>query len=353
MAKDDNTNDKEQDDFFGDDEDFGLPELTYEALDDDDSEETLAEEPAVDDDSLFESESIEEDDIPDQISDEELKASFAEDDSMEDANNEDDIADGAMGEDFYEEESFDDFGVEEDGIEGDGKKIPDTMFDSDGLDEDEFGQFEKELMDTEEEDVADRQTFDPYKAPARGKNKFARVVIIGIVMFAALGGIFWFMFLMDGSGEERESVAEKTTPKPVVETTKEEPEAKPEVEEEVANTENNSNTTSNQPELTSPAKTPASTKPKTVTATPSTVNALNERTGNSYIIIGSFLDADKAMRYATKFSNAGKSPSVISPFGKAVTHRVAIASYSTFAKAQKAIDGFKAEYGQDIWILRY
>ena len=36
MAKDDQNNDKEEDDFFGDDEDFGLPELDFDSLEDDD-----------------------------------------------------------------------------------------------------------------------------------------------------------------------------------------------------------------------------------------------------------------------------------------------------------------------------
>ena len=35
------------------------------------------------------------------------------------------------------------------------EEIPDSVFDSDVLDEDEFAQFEKELMDTEEESLAD------------------------------------------------------------------------------------------------------------------------------------------------------------------------------------------------------
>ena len=116
---------------------------------------------------------------------------------------------------------------------------------------------------------------------------------------------------------------------------------------------NTTKPTSNQPKSTPAKKQPAKTQPKKVTATPGTVNSLSARTGNFYIIVGSFLDEDMAMDFATKLSNAGKSPSIIPPFGNAITHRVAISGYGTLSEAQNSIDGLKPEYGQDIWILRY
>lgn len=418
MAKDENTNDKDQDDFFGDDEDFGLPELDYEALDDDDdssdAEESKAEEPAAEetpveeptaeetpveepkeeeftaeDDSFMDDESIDDEEIPDQISDEELEASLADEDlgdlddafeddgslddsfdddtSMDDAFDEagaddaedkvEDTLDGDAKDEFYEEESFDDF--DSSASEGDGgEEIPDSVFDSDVLDEDEFAQFEKELMETEEENVADMDTYesDYADAPAESKSKFAKVVVIGVLIFAALGAIFWFMSPL-GGGEEEKPVAEKTTPKKAETTPEKKPEEKPEekpaattdTESQPASAANNAN---NRPQSSSQTNRPAA-QPQTVAATPGTVNSLSARTGNFYVVIGSFLDGDMAMDYATKLSSQGKSPSIIPPFGNAVTHRVAIAGYGSLAESQQAVSGFKAEYGEDIWILKY
>lgn len=403
MAKDDKNTDKEQDDFFGDDEDFGLPELDYEALDDDDSddvqeepkaEEAPAEEPKVEeekesvsaeDDSVFESESmddmdmddmdeldglddLDDEDIPDQVTDEELEASLAgdseeddfKDEPVEAKSDETDSSEEEM-DDFYEEESFDDFDVSGD----DGEEIPDSVFDSDVLDEDEFAQFEKELMETEEGDMADMSSFDDddtTPAAADSKGKFAKVVIFGIIIFAALGAIFWFMSPL-GSGEEgKQPVAEKT------QTQK--PPAKKPVEkqpEETASTGTSTTDTSSEESAatTKPAETKSKTpaqrpavntakpKPQQVASNPGTVNSLTARTGNAFIIIASFVDGDMAMDYANKLAGEGKSPSIIPPFGNAITHRVAISGYPSIAAAQNALGGFQGEYGQDIWILKY
>lgn len=381
MANDDKNKDKEQDDFFGDDEDFGLPELDYEALDDDDSDDSAQDKPveeetpakesveeesvSADDDSVFESESmddmddlddmgdLDDEDIPDQVTDEELEASLADDDlsddsmsdmpddSMDDISDDTEVSDEAMDE-FYEEESFDDF--EAPGEDEDGEDIPDSIFDSDVLDEDEFAQFEKELMDTEEENVADMSSFQSDEPHSESKSKFAKVVIFGIIIFAALGAIFWFMSPLGGGEEEAKPVAEKVQ-KPVAAKPEEKPAEEADTETESAVPENT------QPKT--PAKQPATTRPKQVTANPGTVNALTSRTGNSFIVIGSFLDGDMAMDYANKLASQGKSPSIIPPFGNAITHRVAISGYPTFTDAQGALAGFRAEYGQDIWILKY
>ena len=408
MAKDDKNTDKEQDDFFGDDEDFGLPELDYEALDDDDSddvqeepkaEEAPAEEPKVEekeeesvsaeDDSVFESESmddmdmdmddmddleglddLDDEDIPDQVTDEELEASLAgdsEEDDLKDepdpveSKSEDKDASGEEMDDFYEEESFDDFDVSGD----DGEEIPDSVFDSDVLDEDEFAQFEKELMETEEGEMADMSSFDDDTTPAaaESKGKFAKVVIFGIIIFAALGAIFWFMSpLGSGGEEEKQPVAEKAqTQKPVAEKPVEkQPEETASTGTSTTGTSGGENATATKPAETQP-KTPAQRpaantakpKPQQVASNPGTVNSLTARTGNAFIIIASFVDGDMAMDYANKLAGQGKSPSIIPPFGNAITHRVAISGYPSIAAAQNALGGFQGEFGQDIWILKY
>ncbi|WP_421765404.1 SPOR domain-containing protein [Ekhidna sp.] len=405
MATDDKNNDKEQDDFFGDDEDFGLPELDYEALDDDDDsdqvdepkkeaeaekvEEESPKAEATDDesemDAVFEGESMDmdEEEIPDQISDEELEASLEGEDlgdlgDMADLGDMEDLDDEDLGdmdmddmpepddsdieekkeeetvEDFYEEESFDDFEASDDS--DDGEEIPDSVFDSDVLDEDEFAQFEKELMDSEEEQTADVPKFESSQASSsstESKSKFVKVVVFGILIFASLGTVFLLWYQSNG-GEEEQPVAEKVE-RPVENKPVEKP-------AEEATTENNT-ASENQPETkpaeTQPKSTPADTRPAATQpkpapqSNPGTVNALSARTGNFYIVIGSFLDGDMAVDYANELAGQGKSPSIIPPFGNAITHRVAISGYASLAEAQRSVNGLKADYGQDIWILKY
>ena len=114
------------------------------------------------------------------------------------------------------------------------------------------------------------------------------------------------------------------------------------------------------------AKKPAETKPAatetTQASTPnSTANALpageitrlDQPTGKTYIIIGSFFDDDLAGDYADELAAQGKSPIIIPPFKDYRFYRVAIAEYDDFNGAQKGIETFKSEFGEDIWPLRY
>lgn len=417
MANDDNK-DKEQDDFFGDDDDFGLPELDYEALDDEDSDDAPVEEPVMedssedleladfedsseedgsfedsddtddfgdfgdldDDDSVFDSDALEgmddisEDDIPDMISDEELEASFGDDDFLDVDEMDSEMTDATAEEstpdtfeddtnaEFYEEESFDDFESSGNANE----EGSDSVFNSDVLDDDEFGQFEQEMMGSSDGSGAGSSAYqNEYADSDEGgsKSKFTRVWVIGILVFASLGTAFWYFGLYKSDDAKEPVVAEKieeaaTQP----EVKEEEPEATSEDEVQEESQANEVEPVAEEPKRQAApsakkAKTNA-TKPPVKSRSvesnnPGTVNTLNAKTGNYFIIIGSFVDSDMAMDFATELSNVGKSPSVIPPFGKAITHRVAISGYGSLAEAQRSIDGFKDDFGQDVWILRY
>ncbi|MEQ9307524.1 MAG: SPOR domain-containing protein, partial [Marinoscillum sp.] len=83
------------------------------------------------------------------------------------------------------------------------------------------------------------------------------------------------------------------------------------------------------------------------------VTRLSEKTGKTYIIVGSFFDDDIANDFAGDLSVKGRSPMVIPPFGESRFYRVAIAEFETFKDAQASLDGYKTEFGADIWPLRY
>jgi hypothetical protein len=83
------------------------------------------------------------------------------------------------------------------------------------------------------------------------------------------------------------------------------------------------------------------------------IQVLSSTTGRYYIVISSAVDADLLMDYAKKLSAKGVGSKIIPPFGKWKFSRLAIADHDTFASAQSAADGMKAEYGDAVWVIRY
>ncbi|MFZ5970489.1 MAG: hypothetical protein ACOYXA_02760 [Bacteroidota bacterium] len=84
-----------------------------------------------------------------------------------------------------------------------------------------------------------------------------------------------------------------------------------------------------------------------------TIETLSERTNRYYVVISSAVDGDLVMDYAKKLSAQGISTKIIPPFGKYKFHRIAIADHETFALAQANADGVKADYGNEVWVIRY
>ncbi|MEP1093503.1 MAG: SPOR domain-containing protein [Cyclobacteriaceae bacterium] len=350
MADEDKKENEDQDDFFGDDDDFGLPDLEYEALGDDDDkadqpveEEVTAEaepepdptpepepepspepepepEPEMADDSIFGDDSFET--APDST-------------ESADSSTGDDLG-GDLGDDIYSEEDFGDFDASDIDLDA---ELSDSVFDGDDFGGEEFKDFESETETAEAaSDFEDTPAFSNDDAKA-SKGKFARIVIFGTILFVGLGLIFWFVYSPEG---ETKKVAKKEVPKKA-------PAKKPVAKSPAAST----------PTETKPAATAANTQTQrpaaqpAVATTPGAINRLEERTGNAYVIIASFVDEDIAMDYANKLASEGKSPSIIPPFGNGLFNRVAIAGFPTIAAATQGIDSFKGEYGEDVWVLKY
>lgn len=77
-------------------------------------------------------------------------------------------------------------------------------------------------------------------------------------------------------------------------------------------------------------------------------------TGMSYIVIGSFVDADMANDLAQKMLKRGVGVKIILPSQRSpLQHRVVVAEYSTFKKAMQQIKRFRNEYGEKAWVLKY
>jgi hypothetical protein len=84
-----------------------------------------------------------------------------------------------------------------------------------------------------------------------------------------------------------------------------------------------------------------------------TIETLTDRTRRYYVVVSSAVDADLTMDYAKRLSAKGVSTKIIPPFGKYKFSRLAIGDYDTFASAQTSADAAKAEYGNEVWVLRF
>src|SRR5688572_10049817 len=84
-----------------------------------------------------------------------------------------------------------------------------------------------------------------------------------------------------------------------------------------------------------------------------TIETLTDRTQRYYVVVSSAVDADLTMDYARRLSEKGVSTKIIPPFGKYKFSRLAIGDYDTYATAQTNADAAKAEYGNEVWVLRF
>ncbi|MEM0941176.1 MAG: hypothetical protein AAF600_12980 [Bacteroidota bacterium] len=349
MAKDDQNKKEEDDDFFGNDEDFGLPELDYDSFDDDDSEDEIDFKDISDDDFSTDLE-----DVDDVFGDDHDSSSVEEEkeEPIEDESTSLDHSSSTENDDFFGEESFDEFETSED--DPSMEDILDEDLDDLDFEGDEI-ESEDDLLGAEE--VSDDFSSDEYEErpsaeDSSSKGNFAKTVIIGVVIFAALGGLFlWLAPMVTGdSGTDEEIAQENESEKPdqannPVESI--ETDNSNTTDESQAAQQANNRPTSSPPEREVPEQNAA------ISGTPGQINRLTSRSNNYYIVIASFLDEDLAMDYSQKLAAEEKSPTVIPSFGKAITTRVAIIGYRSLSQAQNEISNYKGEYGQDIWILKY
>lgn len=88
---------------------------------------------------------------------------------------------------------------------------------------------------------------------------------------------------------------------------------------------------------------------------PGTINTITETTGRSYVVIGSFIDGDFALDFATRMAEEGHTLTVLSPPNGKGYYRVAIEGHDQYQDALSRAEEVKAEgsFGIDIWALRY
>lgn len=84
-----------------------------------------------------------------------------------------------------------------------------------------------------------------------------------------------------------------------------------------------------------------------------TVETLSARTNRYYVVVASAIDSDLLMDKARQLSANGVSCKIIPPFGKTKFSRLAIAEGDTYQSTQSTADGMKAQYGDQVWVVKY
>jgi biofilm PGA synthesis N-glycosyltransferase PgaC len=85
----------------------------------------------------------------------------------------------------------------------------------------------------------------------------------------------------------------------------------------------------------------------------SEVEVLSTATGRYYIVIASARSMDNMVGYANKLRSTGVASKIIPPFQNRTFNFLTVADFSTMAEAQEKLDQFKAQFGDDIWVLKY
>lgn len=159
------------------------------------------------------------------------------------------------------------------------------------------------------------------------KNESSWPIVVGIIVIIAIAGVLVYLFLI--RTPEAPPIIQEPTPPPVVE---EIPEA--EEFETVVDTE---------------WEVPA----EPVTPSVGSISTINARTGQAYVIAGSFIDVDLARDYGNKLAGEGVSTTIIEPYGQVKYYRLSVASYATVAEALENVEQLKVNYGDNIWVLKY
>ncbi len=357
--------DENQDQF--DDDDFGLPDLEYDELDDeeddfdddieipDDFDDDLMGEESMDDDEVDTSEPETPAATSDMDDDEDIEVDLSE---MEDVDIEDmdvddiddiDISDEELQEEldkldqedleeesdtpedspepepddtpeFYEEESFEEFEEKED-----------VLTDVFGADTPGAGASQSFGKDFKDKLVSggSTSTYTPPSGSKGARRGFAKIVIIGTLVITAVAIAFYIYY--SGSPKPPQEEVVETTPPPVVEETP------------VENTDP-------EPAPIEPEPDPT---PQPSQVASGEITQFDTRTGKSYIIVASFFDEDLAMDHARDLADQGKSPYIIPPFANYRFYRVAIAEFDSYGAAASSIGNYTSEFGQEIWALKY
>ncbi|UXP31375.1 SPOR domain-containing protein [Reichenbachiella agarivorans] len=215
----------------------------------------------------------------------------------------------------------------------------DSLFDADSV---SYGSSNDDDDDFSPSD--DKKLPDNYKAYTYNESSggFTKIIVIGVVVIAVIAaGMLW---LSGGQDAEKSTVAKTEKQPPVLKKEVAEPVVTEETPVVAENAEETLESTTDKP------------KPKLAAASSAPagqIEKVSSKTGQSYVIIGSFIDEDLAMDYANKLSADGKGVKIIQPFGDSKRYRVSVADFPSYGDAASQLNSFKDEFGSQVWALKY
>ena len=86
---------------------------------------------------------------------------------------------------------------------------------------------------------------------------------------------------------------------------------------------------------------------------PGSIEKITSATGRFYIVVSSSIEGDLAMDYGNKMAAEGTSVKIIEPYGNIRFYRVSLGDYDAWDQAVTASASFRTTYGNVIWILKY
>lgn len=353
-----------------DDDDFGLPDLEFEELEDldfDDEKEELVQD--VEDEAELDDSSINEEKEETTSSEEDLSvdqsaATDQEASAMLDVEEDNEIDFSSSDESSIKssEDNSESIFASDSDVASDSEE--DSLF-GDSEDFEGGSIFESDEVALKEEDKQEFQSAEDAELPSgykpysdeSEKGGFAKIIIFGAIGITLIGMVFLFApreeGVEDASHKETKTVAKTEGTK----ATKKEA-SKKVVEKVVSPKPVSKKKTATSSEKVTKKSIPAPKVTKKVSKPASSAPAgeimnVQAKTGRSYIIIGSFVDQDLANDFAKELSGKGKGAKVIFPYGKSKRYRVSIADFDTYSDAAAQINSYKTTYGDGTWALKY
>jgi hypothetical protein len=200
-----------------------------------------------------------------------------------------------------------------------------------------------ETKDTFEEEPVSNETHHEYQTTYQNtyhyvdqerSSPWPKILLIGLLVIAALGALYYFGIYKPGEDEKRErDIAERAAA------------AEANKKRKLEEAENLRRQQAEQRRLDSLAAIPKE----------GTLEILSERTGQYYVVVASAIDDDLLTDFGNKLVKQGKSVKIIPPYGKNKTfYRLAVDAKDTYADAQAAADGMKGgDFGDQLWVVRY
>lgn len=212
-------------------------------------------------------------------------------------------------------------------------------------DTDDFGlpKSEYEPIEREGDDVPpvfDEPTYYTEETEEEEEKSYEGIIIASIIGALVIVGLVVYLFAFDGKDQVASWFGEEEETPRLTSTPVTEPDPEPAV-------------VYKNPE---PEPMPEEVVPETPTTMGAYTNieAITAPTGRSYIIIGSFVDADLAQDFGERLMKDGTGIRILSPTQRApLLHRVAVADFDSFNEALAQVGDYKLNFGESAWVLKY